>query len=99
MLGIIIGVAAVIAMLAIGNGAKASIVSSIESAGTNLIYITSYSAGGARNLTPLTLADAEAIAAPGAAPDRGGCRPVGSSQLYRHFFRSDFIGHHLRRHA
>ena len=64
MLGIIIGVAAVIAMLAIGNGAKESIVSSIESAGTNLIYITSYSEGGSRNLTPLTLADAEAIANP-----------------------------------
>jgi len=75
MLGIIIGVAAVIAMLAIGNGAKASIVSSIESAGTNLIYITSYSSGGARNLTPLTLADAEAIAAPGAAPDVAAVAP------------------------
>jgi putative ABC transport system permease protein len=75
MLGIIIGVAAVIAMLAIGNGAKQSIVSSIESAGTNLIYITSYSAGGARNLTPLTLADAEAIAAPGAAPDVAAVAP------------------------
>jgi putative ABC transport system permease protein len=62
MLGIIIGVAAVIAMLAIGNGAKESIVSSIESAGTNLIYVTSYSEGGSRNLTPLTTADAEAIA-------------------------------------
>jgi putative ABC transport system permease protein len=75
MLGIIIGVAAVIAMLAIGNGAKASIVSSIESAGTNLVYITSYSAGGARNLTPLTLADAEAIAAPGAAPSVAAVAP------------------------
>jgi len=68
MLGIIIGVAAVIAMMAIGTGATESIVSSIESAGTNLIYLTSYSEGGSRNLTPLTTADAEALAAPGAAP-------------------------------
>ncbi len=75
MLGIIIGVAAVIAMLAIGNGAKQSIVSSIESAGTNLIFITSYSEGGARNLTPLTLADAEAIAEPGAAPSVAAVAP------------------------
>ncbi|MGB8253068.1 MAG: ABC transporter permease [Anaerolineaceae bacterium] len=75
MLGIIIGVAAVIAMLAIGNGAKQSIVSSIESAGTNLIFITSYSEGGARNLTPLTLADSEAIASPGAAPSVAAVAP------------------------
>jgi putative ABC transport system permease protein len=75
MLGIIIGVAAVIAMLAIGNGAKQSIVSSIESAGTNLIFITSYSEGGVRNLTPLTLADAEAIGAPGSAPSVAAVAP------------------------
>jgi len=75
MLGIIIGVASVIAMLAIGNGARASIVNSIESAGTNLLFITSYSAGGARNPTPLTLADAEAIAAPGAAPSVAAVAP------------------------
>jgi putative ABC transport system permease protein len=75
MLGIIIGVAAVIAMLAIGNGAKQSIVSSIESAGTNLIFITSYSEGGARNLTPLTLADAEAIAEPAVAPSVAAVAP------------------------
>ena len=68
MLGIIIGVAAVIAMMAIGNGARESIVSSIESAGTNLIFLTSYSEGGSRNLTPLTTADAEAIASSAAAP-------------------------------
>jgi len=75
MLGIIIGVASVIAMLAIGNGARASIVNSIESAGTNLLFITSYSAGEARNPTPLTLADAEAIAAPGAAPSVAAVAP------------------------
>jgi putative ABC transport system permease protein len=79
MLGIIIGVAAVIAMLAIGNGAQQSIVSSIESAGTNLIFITSYSEGGARNLTPLTTADADAIAAPGAAPSVAAVAPSVSS--------------------
>jgi putative ABC transport system permease protein len=40
MLGIIIGISSVIAMVAIGNGAKATISSSIESIGSNLIIIT-----------------------------------------------------------
>jgi putative ABC transport system permease protein len=40
ILGIVIGVAAVIAMLSIGRGAEASITSQIESIGTNLIYVT-----------------------------------------------------------
>ena len=48
VLGIVIGVAAVIAMLAIGRGAEASITSRIESMGTNLIYVSpgSSSQGG-----------------------------------------------------
>jgi putative ABC transport system permease protein len=59
MLGIVIGVAAVISMLAIGAGAQASIDSSINSIGTNLIFITSN--GQVANAKPLTTADAEAI--------------------------------------
>ncbi len=39
VLGIVIGVAAVIAMLAIGNGAQASITGSISSIGTNLLFV------------------------------------------------------------
>jgi putative ABC transport system permease protein len=39
MLGIVIGIASVIAMISIGNGAKASIQSSIESLGSNLLTI------------------------------------------------------------
>lgn len=39
VLGIVIGVAAVIAMLSIGRGAEASITSRIESFGTNLVYV------------------------------------------------------------
>lgn len=38
-LGIIIGIGSVIAMISIGEGAKANIESSIQSAGSNLIYI------------------------------------------------------------
>jgi putative ABC transport system permease protein len=60
MLGIVIGVAAVISMLAIGAGAQASIDSSINSIGTNLIFITPNNS--AKNPRPLTQADADAIA-------------------------------------
>jgi putative ABC transport system permease protein len=68
VLGIVIGVAAVIAMLSIGRGAEASITSRIESMGTNLIYVTpgSTSEGGVRSAGgsagTLTLDDAEALA-------------------------------------
>ena len=40
ILGIVIGVAAVIAMLSIGRGAQDSITNQIESIGTNLIYVS-----------------------------------------------------------
>jgi putative ABC transport system permease protein len=50
MLGMIIGVAAVIAMVALGNGAQSIIESQIRSAGTNLIYVMAgnFMAGGVR---------------------------------------------------
>ena len=66
MLGIVIGVAAVISMLSIGQGASSSITSSIESMGTNLIYITKKNE--AANPRALTWADAEAIKQSGSAP-------------------------------
>src|ERR1051325_4755316 len=44
MLGIIIGVSAVIVMVSIGQGASATVQSQIESMGTNLLFV---SAGGA----------------------------------------------------
>jgi putative ABC transport system permease protein len=68
VLGIVIGVAAVIAMLSIGRGAQASITSRIESMGTNLIYVTpgSTSQGGVQSAAgsagALTLDDADALA-------------------------------------
>lgn len=63
VLGIVIGIASVIALVAIGNGAQASIQSSIESLGSNLIEVmpgatrqigfgTAGSRGSARSLTP-----------------------------------------------
>jgi putative ABC transport system permease protein len=68
-LGIIMGVAAVIVMMALGSGAHASIEQRIASLGTNVVTVTAGSAnvGGVRMgsgaVTTLTPADAEAIAA------------------------------------
>jgi len=67
MLGIIIGVAAVIAMLSIGRGAQASITSQVQSMGTNLLYVRpgSTQSSGVRQeagtAQTLTLEDAEAL--------------------------------------
>lgn len=70
MLGVIIGVASVIAMIALGSGARASIDEQIQSQGTNVIYVSAGSfgrgmgavRGGAGSITTLTEEDAQAIA-------------------------------------
>jgi len=66
-LGIIIGVGAVMMMVAIGQGAKSQIRDSIDNLGTNLIVITPGSSGqggvsrGAGSFNRLTVQDADAI--------------------------------------
>jgi putative ABC transport system permease protein len=68
MLGMIIGVAAVITMVALGTGAQTSIEAQIQSAGTNMIMVSAgnFSAGGVRqgqgNASTLIPEDAQAIA-------------------------------------
>ena len=67
MLGIFIGVAAVIAMVAVGNGARYSVQQQIQSLGTNLLVIlpgaqtSSGVRAGAGSTSTLRVADAEAI--------------------------------------
>jgi putative ABC transport system permease protein len=69
MLGIIIGVGAVIAMVSIGQGAQASVQAQIESIGTNLLFVSAgaQNVGGVRSGTgdvgtnTLTVEDLEAI--------------------------------------
>src|SRR5512136_1403761 len=69
MLGIIIGVGAVIAMLSVGQGAQSTITGAISGIGTNLLFVTSGNmTEEVRNPRPLTLADAQAIADPLVAP-------------------------------
>src|SRR5438093_1661264 len=67
MLGMIIGVAAVITMVALGTGAQTSIESQIQAAGTNMIIVSAgnFSQGGVRmgqgNASTLVPEDAAAI--------------------------------------
>jgi putative ABC transport system permease protein len=67
MLGVIIGVAAVILMVAVGSGAQRSISDQIQGLGTNMIMIMPGAAQiggvsqGAQSFTRLTVGDADAI--------------------------------------
>ncbi len=84
ILGIVIGVAAVIAMLAIGQGAQDSITGSISGIGTNLLFVFSGNdQTELRNIRPLTQADADALADPFAAPSVVGVAPVIQSNNVR----------------
>ncbi len=68
MLGVIIGVAAVIALMAIGNGVTASVTGELTSIGTNLILVSTdrENSGG---YPALSLEDVDALANPLNAPD------------------------------
>ncbi len=69
MLSLVIGVTAVIAIVALGAGAKAVVERQVQSAGTNLIVVSAgnWTAGGVRlgmgSSSRLTIADADAIRA------------------------------------
>jgi putative ABC transport system permease protein len=76
ILGIVIGVAAVIAMVSIGRGAEATITNSIEGIGTNLLFVFRGGSDEVRNPQPLTLGDANAIADPFLAPSVVGVAPM-----------------------
>src|SRR5436190_22409873 len=81
MLGIVIGVAAVIAMLAIGQGAQDSITNTINSTGVNVLYVFSGARGNrdnpvVRNVRPLTMEDAQALIDPIAAPSVKAIAPI-----------------------
>ena len=85
MLGVVIGVAAVIALMSIGEGAQASITGEINAIGSNLLIVRpgviamgpgrSMGSGGG-SVTTLTYDDAEAIADPGNVPDAAVVAPV-----------------------
>ena len=67
MLGVIIGVASVVALVAVGQGATSGITNSLAGLGTNLLTVNAgssfsgFTRGAAGSSTTLTLADATAI--------------------------------------
>ena len=64
MLGIVIGVAAVITMVTLGNGATASVSAQIASLGSNLVIVMpgQRMGGGGANVPRFSLADVDAVA-------------------------------------
>ena len=89
ILGVVIGVAAVIALMSVGQGTQASILSRLEGLGSNLLFIvpgqSSVPGGqfvvrqGAGSATTLTLEDAQAIAQE--VPDLAAVAPANQSFL------------------
>lgn len=82
VLGIVIGVGAVIALMAIGTGVQNSITGQIAGVGTNLIYVSSGNQDEEiRNPKPLTLDDVDAIADPLSAPSVMAVAPTISGSM------------------
>jgi putative ABC transport system permease protein len=81
VLGIVIGVGAVIAMLAIGRGAEQAITGSINDIGTNLLFVFRGGSEDVRNPQPLTIGDAGAINDPFNAPSIIGVAPFISGNV------------------
>jgi putative ABC transport system permease protein len=82
MLGILIGIAAVILTVGLGQGAQAQVTAQINALGTNLLVITPGSStsssgvrGGSGSASTLTIADANALRSPTVAPDVAAVAP------------------------
>ncbi|GAA0578587.1 ABC transporter permease [Paractinoplanes ferrugineus] len=78
MLGILIGVASVILLVAVGNGSAKAVSDRIEALGTNTITVLSAGRGGSSN-TSLTVEIADALQDQTLAPDVKTVSPVVSS--------------------
>jgi putative ABC transport system permease protein len=74
-LGVVIGVASVIALLAVGRGAQEQVAQRITAGGANLLTVRAEGAAGGGDAT-LTLADARALADPASVPDAAAVAPV-----------------------
>ncbi len=78
MLGILIGVAAVILLVAVGNGSAKAVSDRIEALGTNTITVLSTNRGGSSS-TSLTKGMSDALLDPTLAPDVKSVSPVVSA--------------------
>jgi len=76
IIGIVIGVAAVIAIVSIGRGAQNTITGSIQGIGTNLLFVFRGGSEEVRNPKPITLGDVDAMADPFQAPSVAGVAPA-----------------------
>ena len=103
ILGMTIGVASVIILIAVGNGSSKAIQSTIQSLGTNVLLVQSgLGRGGARFATTSTVAltrqDAAALQEPGKAPDVQSASPVVSANSVKLVYNgtsyepSSFVG-------
>lgn len=82
ILGIVIGVGAVIAMVAVGDGAQATITGTISGIGTNLLFVFQGNMQeDVRNPQPLTIADANALSDEFLAPAIKGVAPAVSGNV------------------
>jgi putative ABC transport system permease protein len=93
ILGMTIGVASVIVLIAVGNGSSKAVQSSINSLGTNvLIVMTGGVRGGARTAgtasISLTKQDAEALQDPSRAPDVKSASPVVNASAVKLVYNS-----------
>ena len=86
MLGILIGIAAVMLTVGLGQGAQAQVASQINSLGSNLLIVSPGSStslsgvrGGFGSATTLTTADAAMLADPTVAPDIAAVAPSSST--------------------
>lgn len=88
MLGILIGITAVILTVGLGQGAKADVQARIDELGTNLLVISPGSStdstgarGGLGSSSTLTFADAQALASTDAVPDGQAVAPVSNRSV------------------
>jgi putative ABC transport system permease protein len=82
ILGLTIGVGSVIILVAVGTGSSAAVESQIEALGSNVLLVQStptlggLRGGGGVNVSPLTVADADALQNRFTAPDVASASPV-----------------------
>ncbi|MDX6701961.1 MAG: putative transport system permease protein [Baekduia sp.] len=85
VLGMMIGVASVIVLVAVGNGSKQKVQAGIQALGSNVLLVQAAGArggpgfGGAASTVSLTQKDADALADPFNAPDVKSASPVVSA--------------------
>ena len=88
MLGILIGITAVVLTVGIGEGAKAKVQDQINELGTNILVVSPGSStsstgtrGGFGSASTLTLADAQALQSKAVAPDIQAVAPASTSSV------------------